>query len=70
MLTELIGVGVENISSVENINSVENIGTSFVWMGNFPNVAALWVLLMVARVYLLGFIVFNEEDTFCDLLSV
>lgn len=64
MLTELIGVGVENISSVENI------GASFVWMGNFPNVAALWVFLMVARVYLLGFIVFNEEDTFCDLLSV
>lgn len=37
------------------------------WVGNLPNVPALWVCLLVAHVCLLGFRVFSEEDASCDL---
>lgn len=43
---------------------VENI---LWWVGNLPNVTALWVYLLVAHECLLGFVLFSEEDTSCDL---
>lgn len=40
------------------------------WLGNLPDVTALWACLLVAHVDLQGFKVFREEDVSCDLLSV